>query len=292
VLARAYAAQLPASVRERAAAADIIVIESCAAVALFPRLKSIAPRAKFVYCASDRLESVGMHPVLTKILQRTAKDYDLVRVPAASMLADFGDDVRAMHIPHGIDRSAFANAGGNPYKPGTRNAVVAGDMMFDHDVMAVLIERFPDVNFHAFGRMEWKASAGAANLHHHGEVPFGTLVPYLVHADVGIAPYTFRPDLAYLSESSLKLIQYSYCRLPVVAPFFAKGSRSNIFDYVPEDAETAVAAFRQALVFDKGPLEPGSIKDWDEVVSEVIRCATIQGARPTTTRDLQPLDHQ
>jgi 2-beta-glucuronyltransferase len=140
--------------------------------------------------------------------------------------------------------------------------------------------------------MEWKASAGAANLHHHGEVPFGTLVPYLVHADVGIAPYTFRPDLAYLSESSLKLIQYSYCRLPVVAPFFAKGSRSNIFDYVPEDAETAVAAFRQALVFDKGPLEPGSIKDWDEVVSEVIRCATIQGARPTTTRDLQPLDHQ
>ena len=70
--ARVYAASLPAAVLAEAARADLIVIESTAAVALFDVLRRAAPQARFVYCASDRLVPNGMSRVLQAILDRTA----------------------------------------------------------------------------------------------------------------------------------------------------------------------------------------------------------------------------
>ncbi|PTQ12341.1 hypothetical protein CLG96_07355 [Sphingomonas oleivorans] len=274
-----YPRLLPASVCDKVAGADLVVIESCAAVLLFNRLKRIAPReARFVYCASDRLETVGMHPMLRAALDRTARHYDLVRVPAESMAADFPSAARVAFIPHGIEKSVFYDPGESPFEVPGPHAVVAGDMMFDSESFGFMLDSFPDVTFHAFG-MRLAQFADRPNLRNHGEVPFADLAKRLQHADVGIAAYIDRPEVHYLAQSSLKLIQYQYCRLPTVAPHFAIAGRPNVIGYTPGDRSSVIGAFRGALELDRSALDNASIADWDTVIGRMLAGAGI-GQRP------------
>ena len=273
LLCSVYPRLLPQSIREVAARADLIVIESCSAVALFPFLKRLAPAARFVYCASDRLDVVGMQPALSDILRETAPHYDLVRVPARSMIADFSPPTRAQFIPHGIDKAAFDSALPRPYPAGSKNAVVAGEMMFDREVVLSLAERFPEVTFHAFGRMPLADVTHLANLRFHGEVPFRSLVPYLIHADVGLAPYLYQPRLDYLAESSLKLLQYTYCRLPIVAPQFASSGQPHVIGYAAGDAASAAQAMERELRFDRATIGSNAAADWSEMMRAVLAAA-------------------
>lgn len=266
-LLHAYGALLPPSIVRRAREADLIVIESCAAVALFRRLRRLAPNAKIVHSMSDRLDVVGMHPGLAGMFRKDAPAYDLVRVPADALLAD-APGARAVVIPHGLDKAAYDLASDNPLPPG-RHAVLAGDMMFDQPAFARLVRAFPDVTFHAFGRFDLSAVADATNVRAHGEVPFATLVTYLKHADVGLALYRVAPGLEYIAQSSLKLIQYAYCGLPTVAPLFAAGDHRNIFGYDPADADSLRTAFADALA---SPRIAGGrdVRDWDEMVRAML----------------------
>src|SRR5919112_2842628 len=268
VLAYLYPLFLPKAVRVALRDADLVVIESCAAVALFDTVRRLAPGARIVYCASDRLESVGMHPVLSRILAGTASRYDLLRVPARSLLADFPEGAKAVFIPHGVDKAVFDRDRPSPYRPGSRNVVVAGDMMFDREAVAALVRDFPDLTFHAFGRMDCAPFADAPNVVVHGEVPFEVLADYLAHADLGLAPYLDRRDLNYLSESSLKLLQYTYCRLPIVAPSFAVAGLDHGYGY--GGAVSAGDALRAALGHDRASIDRSRIMDWVEVMRAVL----------------------
>jgi 2-beta-glucuronyltransferase len=268
---------LPVAVREVVAGADLIVIESCAAVLLFDRLKRIAPSyARFVYCSSDRLRAVGMHPMLEQTLRRTAPSYDLVRVPAQAMAEDFPNGTPVAFIPHGIEKELFDEAADDPFEGPGPHAVVAGDMLFDEESFATLLDAFPEVCFHAFGRMKLDALADRANLQIHGEVPFADLVPRLLYADVGIAPYLDRPEVHYVAQSSLKLIQYQYCRLPTVAPRFAAAGRANVVGYDPRDSGSIIAAFAAALALDRATLDASAVTEWDTVIDRVLGGAGLQ----------------
>jgi 2-beta-glucuronyltransferase len=145
--------------------ADLVVIESCSAVLLFDRLRAIAPKhAKFVYCASDRLGTVGMHPMLAQTLKRTAPAYDLLRVPAKVMLEDFPERSKVAFIPHGIDKEAFSGKSSSPFESPGPHVVVAGEMLFDHHAVGVLLDSFPDVTFHAFGHLRLDGLEARPNL--------------------------------------------------------------------------------------------------------------------------------
>ncbi len=274
VYAALYPRFLPRSVRDVVASAQVVVIESCSAVLLFDALRAIAhPRARFVYCASDRLATVGMHPMLQSVLSRTAGSYDLVRVPARAMAADFPAEARLRFIPHGIDKAAFDRAYANPYAEPGPHAVVAGDMLFDREALQVLVDAFPDVTFHGFGRLDLGELRARPNVRVHGEVPFGLLAPHLVHADVGVAPYRAGAAAAYLAESSLKMIQYTYCRLPIVAPDAVAGTRPHVAGYRPGDPASIAAAMRRALATDRDAIDTSDVLDWDQVMSRVLASA-------------------
>lgn len=269
---------LPSAIRAVVADADLVVIESCAAVLLFNRLRTLAPpSARFVYCASDRLGTVDMHPMLAEELARTAAHYDLVRVPAAAMTIDFPADARVMIAPHGIDRAAFPPSPQSPFTDPGPHAVIAGDMLFDGESVAIMVESRPDITFHIFGRMDVGELATAPHVRVHGEVPFAALVPYLQHADLGIAPYKDRPAAHYLAQSSLKLIQYRYCQLPVVAPDFAAAAHANVHGYRVGDAGTIASALDGALATQRSTIRNDDIPNWDEVVARVLVAA---GATP------------
>ena len=220
-LARLYPLLLHHSIKEEVVRANMVIIESCAAIALFSKLKTIARNAKFVYFCNDRLSAIGMHPVLQKILTRTAPLYDLIRTNSTDLLKDFPPRARAEYIPQGLDKRSFNISTTSPYEGSTTNIVIAGDMAFDASAVKAVLEQLPDVDIHAFGRNRTADLLPYPRFHHHGEMAFSSLLPYIKHADAGFAPYSARPGMDYLAESSLKLIQYSYARLPIIAPYFA-----------------------------------------------------------------------
>lgn len=276
-LVDAYATLLPPAVTRPLRDARLVVIESCAAVALFRRIRGIARHARILYSMSDRLTAVGMHPALERRLRTDAPRYDLVRVPAAALLDDL-PGARTALVRHGIDRRAFDRATATPYSSGP-NAVLIGDMMLDCGMLERLATRFPQVGFHYFGRSPLGFPA-PPNLTAWGEQPFDRLVPFVQHADVGLALYREESGLAYLAESSLKNLQYRYCGLPVVGPAFAVATLPGALPYDPARPATAEAALQAALARGRGPR--GDVSDWDEVADELLRLA--DAAEPETSK--------
>ena len=273
-----YAASLPRAVLDAARDADLIVIESTAAVALFDTLKAAAPHARFVYCASDRLVPNGMAAVLQEILIATAPRYDLVRVPAASMVADFPAAANVWHVPHGIDRAAFAAVSASPYQPGSVNLVVAGDGAYDPLATAAIADALPHATVHLFGRMARDSLGTRPNAFFHGEVTFAALVPFLQHADIGLAPYVDRPDRNYFAESSLRQLQYMLCRLPIVLPSFAAPAPQPWhYLYDAHAPETAGAVAVAALTYDRAQSSDADVLDWRQVMARVLDLAGLKG---------------
>ena len=267
-LVRLYARQLPSSILAPLKDADLIVIESCVAVALFRQLRRAAPKAKFVYSMSDRLDVVGMHPALQKMLVEDGPNYDLVRVPAELLLDDL-PGANSVYIAHGLQKDAFDRVSDTPYSA-RLNAVLAGDMMLDQAALSQLAAAFPHVQFHYFGRVQLSPEYQHSNLKAYGEVPFETLADYIKFADVGLALYERRVGLEYIAQSSLKAIQYRYCGLPIVTPDFAVSSEGNMFGYPVEDSTRMIKAMEAALACGRQPQAENSINDWNAVVKEIL----------------------
>lgn len=272
MLMAAYPTLLPRAIRSTLASAELAIIESCAAVALFRVIHRLAPQATTVYSMSDRLLPVGMNPALQRRLLADAPLYSVVRVPAAAMLGDL-PGANARHIRHGLDKRLFAGDHPSPY-PATSNAVLVGDMMLDRALLGELVRTFPAVDFHYFGRTPLAIGAHA-NLREHGEVPFAALVPYLLHADVGLSLYREVPGLDYLAESSLKNIQYEYCGLPIVAPEFVARGAARVEAYRAGDGASAGQALRRALDAGRAPLGASDVSDWGQVARAILAAADL-----------------
>jgi 2-beta-glucuronyltransferase len=267
-----YGHFLPRAILAHLAGARVVIVESCAAVALTRTIRRAAPDARIIYSMSDRLDAVGMHPALQRRLLSDAGLFDLVRVPAHAMERDV-PGARVAVIRHGIDTRSFDRPSASPYEGG-RNAVLVGDMMLDQALLGTLADRFPQVRFHYFGRTTLDI-APRPNLKAWGEQPFERLIPFVQHADVGLALYRPAERLDYLAESSLKNLQYQYCRLPMVTPAFAARGAHHVFPYDPAEPETLMEAFTAALAAGRAAEQPAAIRDWKHVAGEMLRQAGV-----------------
>jgi 2-beta-glucuronyltransferase len=129
----------------------------------------------------------------------------------------------------------------------------------------------PEVTFHIFGA-GWTGEL-PANVMVHGERDFATIVPYIVHASFGIAPYRLTESEVYLAESSLKLSQYSYCRLPILLPDIAPFTGRNGIGYTlggrvdwREKVGTALGMVRSNDI-------RADILTWDDVARQTLAVA-------------------
>ncbi|MGE0652096.1 MAG: hypothetical protein AB7P12_10140 [Alphaproteobacteria bacterium] len=265
-----YPHLLPEAVRRRVRSSQLIIVESCAAVLLLPMLRKLAPAAKFVYRACDPLNTVGMHPMLQAALDRTASQYDLFTAPSRWALEDCGPDVNTCFLPQGIAKSLFDVPVPSPLEGDGPHAIIAGDMMFDYVSVEMMMRNFPNVTFHMFGRMKVERFSAFPNLAYHGEVPFETLRDFMVHADLGIAPYLDHPDDHYLCDSSLKLVQYTYARLPILAPHFCKGGRDHLKGYTPGNEQSIIRAIEEALRVNPQTIDRSTVFDWNEVAETML----------------------
>ncbi|WCE04768.1 glycosyltransferase [Pseudoxanthomonas sp. JBR18] len=255
-----YPLLLSRNLLEGIADVDVFIVENGAGLCLVPSLAKRFPNATFIYSVCDRIATLRYHPIIFEAEHQALPYFDLVRVPAEVMVADYPHAENVRYIPHGLDKALFDESSISPYPAGTRNVVSVGDMLFDADAITTMAQAAPEVNFHLFGKKA-RLDTTLANVVTHGEVPFDSIVPYIQHADAGIAPYRPAPNADYLSQSSMKMMQYTYCRLPIIAPTFA-ASADHMAAYEPGNAQSIVAALRRALAYDRGLIDNSKVLSW------------------------------
>jgi len=270
-LFRLYGSYLPAFARGVIADADLVVIESGSALAFFNKVKRLNSRARTLYFCRDLLRSIGAAPVLQEFQAAQIGRFDTVCVPSERLGAMLPSGGRVRVVPQGVDTALFDREQPSPYQPGSYNAISIGNMLFDQASVAAMAAAAPDVNFHVFGAA-WSGWA-QPNITIYGERDFEGIVPYLQHADFGIAPYRLTADEVYLAESSLKLAQYSYCGLPILLPDLVPFKRANGIPYRLEgevawrEKIDAALAMRRSTAFRDG------IMTWDEVARQTLAAA-------------------
>lgn len=246
----------------------VFIVENGTGLMLVPRLAKKYPNAKFIYTYSDRMDTLNMHPILMAAEKKALPYFQKIRVPALVMKDDFPASAPVEYIAPGMEKSQFEREIANPYSA-PRNAISVGDMLFDASAIIDMAKGHPDWNFHLFGK---KAHLGVAlpNVTEYGERPFAEIVPYLKYADVGMATYGIAPNADYLSQSSLKMMIYTYCRLPIVAPGFAATGRPHVCAYEPGISGSPAAAFERAIIFDRSSIDTSKVLTWDEVIDKII----------------------
>ena len=263
-----YPSLLSHSLLEGVSDVDVFIVENGAGLCLVPTLARKFPKANFIYSVCDRIATLNYHPIILEAERAALPFFDLVRVPAEVMVADYPGARNVQYIPHGLDKAVFDEATISPYPQGTRNVVSVGDMLFDAHAIACMAQAEPDITFHLFGK---KACLDVTlpNVVTHGEQPFAAIVPYIQHADAGIAPYRSAPNADYLSQSSMKMIQYTYNRLPIVAPAFAASS-NHMCAYVPGEADSIAAALQRALTYDRVRIDNSQVLGWEGVTQRML----------------------
>lgn len=248
---------------------DVIMVESCAGLLLFDRLKQINSSARFVYRLSDDLRALRVSPLIIEAENRTAPDFDLITAPSARLLKKFAHLKNTSVHPQGLAVKLFELEHKNPFgDKAAPNLVSIGNMIYDIDFLERASRLFPGWRFHVIGWL--KKIPRNSNIIYYGEKRFEDMIPFVKFADVGLAPYLQRPGNEYLSQSSHKILQYTYCRLPIVAPHFVTDpSRSHIVGYTPGDDHSIGNALTKAIGIDHSAIDRSEILTWDEVVREL-----------------------
>lgn len=271
VLFRLYGSYLPRFARRVVTDADLVLVESGSALAFFGQVKKLNSKARTLYFCRDLLRSIGAAPVLQDIQAAQIGRFDAVCVPSERLGALLPPGGRVRVIPQGVDAVLFDREQPSPYQAGSRNAVSIGNMLFDQASVAAMAAAAPDVNFHVFGAA-WSGWA-SPNIIIYGERDFESIVPYLQHADFGIAPYRLTADEVYLAESSLKLAQYSYCGLPILLPDLVPFARANGIAYRLDGEVAWREKIDAALAMHRSPTFRDGIMTWDEVARQTLAAA-------------------
>lgn len=260
---RLYGGHIPRFMRAAVSEADLLVVESGTPICFYPALHRLNPSARTLYFCRDLLKTIGAAPALQRIEEKVISSFDLVVVPSPRIGQMLPPGGRVKFIPQGIDKQLFDDASVSPYAAGSRNAVAVGDMLFDQPAVQQMAQAAAEVDFHIFG-VRW-AGVVPDNVKIHGERDFASIVPYIRHADIGLAPYRVTAEDAYLTESSLKLLQYSYCRLPILIPDLIANRRGNIVGYAVGTETKWRDKIDQALAMPKSESFRDGILSWQDV---------------------------
>jgi 2-beta-glucuronyltransferase len=247
--------------------ADTIILESGISILLAEQIALANPKAKRIYIASDDLRTIGCSDYLIRCLNRSATSFNYAVLPSALLVPAMPQAMKLVRIGHGLDLSAFATEDRSPYSQAT-NAVSVGSMLFDANFFEIACRNFPEIKFYIIGGGQESLRVNAANAVVLPEMAFAETTRYIKHASVGIAPYAPGSAPYYLSDTSMKLMQYQAVGINAVCPYFAQGENAGRFGYDPGREESIVNALRQAL--DTPNAGPTSFLNWDEVTDRVL----------------------
>lgn len=269
-LAKWYGKLLPRNLKEAIIAADIIIFESSEALLLFNSFKKINKNAKYIYRVSDDLKLNHSPHYIINFEEQIAPKFDLISVPSEFIYKKFSQLPNCRLHCHGINKELFSKQYNAPkeYSQFEKNIVFVGTSRFDYNFIKIATKLFPKWGFHIIGPI---AEEGASmNLLYYGEKPFINIIPYIQHADVGLQNLTCDYGLASFSDS-LKVLQYTFCKLPIVAPIGLQSSRENIISYLPDNHDSIRDALICAMEYDRKSIDVSKIKSWDELTELLVK---------------------
>lgn len=249
-----------AGLEERLGQSDLVVVESTAALLLLNRIRAVAPRARLVYRVSDPLELVGAPPAVQRWEMEVASRFDLISVPSEYLLRRFAGASNVRLHYHGVAREPYDRPVGSPYD-GDVNVCFTGNSHFDADAVEAAARLLPHWRFHVIGRVR---APRLPNVLSYGELPFEETVPFVKHADIGLQTRVHDRGAEALTDS-LKVLQYTYCGLPVVAPDFLTTVRENVFYYSAAAPDSIGVALERARAYGRHPELRHGVPSWSDV---------------------------
>ncbi|GGI16048.1 GumK N-terminal domain-containing glycosyltransferase [Oxalicibacterium faecigallinarum] len=224
---------------------DMVVFESGIAPIFFDLVRELNPRARTVYVASDDLATINVASYVKHTFDRIAPQMDALCLKSRFMIDGIPPSDNQYIVPHGFDFSVADHADPSPYGAG-QHAVSLGSMLFDPSFFVIASKLFPEMTFHVIGSGMGRHEGYGSNVIVYDEMPHKQTLPYIKHATIGLAPYRAAGLPAYLSDTSLKLMQYDFFGLPAVCPQAIVGDYQSRFGYVPGNEQSIGDAIRAA----------------------------------------------
>jgi 2-beta-glucuronyltransferase len=256
--------------------ADVVFFESGISPIFFDLVTQLNPRARTIYVASDDLATINVAAYVQATFDRVAPRMGALCLKSRYMADGMPDSSNQYVIPHGFDFSVAEHADPSPYPPGV-HAVSVGSMLFDPEFFVMASKRFPEVVFHIIGSGSGAQPGYGDNVRVYGEMPHHLTLPYIKHASFGIAPYRSASLPRYLADTSLKLMQYDFFKLPAVCPHSIVGDYASRFGYEPGDGESIAAAIDAAMAAPR--LSSRMPLQWSQVVERMLNPAQFEDAR-------------
>ncbi len=264
---RSYVEHAPAVLRAWIAESDMVLLESGGPEMFFDLVRRCNPTCRIGYIASDSLETIGSAHYVREVFQRVAPWFDAVYLPSELLAPVFPPACKLYFVPHGVDAGMLQASGASPYKGGV-NLVSVGNMLFDPEFFEAAAPAFPDINFHVIGGGKGARKLAAPNITVYPEIAFKDTLPFLKHADAGIAPYMGNKVPAYLKHTSMKLMQYGHLGLLAICPAMMVGECKGRFGYLPGNPTSIAEAVRGAL--SAGRLDRLDFLSWAEVTQRIV----------------------
>lgn len=265
-LFRNYGKTLPKQLRSVIQEAEVIIFESTPGVAVFESVKKINPDARIVYRVSDDLRLLKNHPVVFDFEEKLANASDLVSVPSAYLFDLFSRFSRTQLQFHGVNDKTLDQDCINPYPEKSTNAVFTGIAHLDDSFIEIASMEFPEVSFHIIGPIPAKIMR--KNVIYHGEMAFYKIIPYIKFADFGLHSLAFTPGTESFSDS-LKVLHYSYFKIPIIFPSFIPSNRLNVFKYEPNSRASIKDAVNSALKFSE-PEKIDKPNSWEYLATRLV----------------------
>jgi 2-beta-glucuronyltransferase len=247
--------------------ADVIIFESFNGLFWFEHFKELNSKAKYIYRVSDDIRQLKKHFHLIAHEENISSKFDLVSVPSEYIYKLFKNNNVKLHH-HGIRKDLFDKDYSSPYSGEDEfNYVFTGNAYLDEDFLKLASNNFPEDRFHIIGPFKKKSSD---KIKYYGEIEFENTIPFIKYANAGL--HTLEHDeRAAAFTDSLKVIQYTYCRLPVIVPDFIKSKRENFIYYEPGNKSKIKEALEKAKRFDRSSIDVSEIDSWDEVTDKLLK---------------------
>jgi len=249
--------------------AEYIVFESAQSILFFKKIKTINPKANYIYRMSDDLEAMKGSKMIIKYERSILAQFDLVSVPTKTMYDKFKkisfNNVK-LHF-HGIDKNIYDSSNVSPYTEKI-NHVFIGNSHLDQNFIKIASNLYKDHYFHVIGAFDPIVENN--NVIYYGHMPFEKTIPYVKFATTGLQTRSNEDGIAETLSDSLKVLQYSYCKLPIIAPSIIPAHhRKNFFYFDYDDKESIRNCIDEALKFDNSDFRV-DVQSWDELATELI----------------------
>lgn len=265
--------------------ADVIFFESGIAPVFFDLVAQLNPRARTIYIASDDLTTINAAAYVKATFDRVAPRMSALCLKSRYMSDGMPESSNQYMIPHGFDFSVAEHADPSPYPTGEHaahavHAVSIGSMLFDPEFFVMASKRFPEVAFHIIGSGTRAHPGYGENVRVYDEMPHHLTLPYIKHASIGIAPYRSANLPRYLADTSLKLMQYDFFKLPAVCPNSIVGDYASRFGYEPGDSESIASAINAAMAAPR--ISARTPLHWSQVVERMLNPMQFEDTRLPT----------